>query len=74
MFGLATNAGPNRRALNVIQRESKQLPTAFANCVSEMMGCVFVLLAVSKEFIANVPLAIAVLEFATFLQGHRSSP
>jgi hypothetical protein len=74
MFGLATNAGPNRRTLMFIQRESKQLSTAFANCVRKMMGSIFVLPSVSKDFIANVRLAIAVLELAAFFQGHKTSP
>jgi hypothetical protein len=39
-----------------------------------MMGSMFVLLTVSKEFITNVLLAIAVLELAAFFQGHKTSP
>jgi len=38
------------------------------------MGSMFVLLTVSKEFITNVLLAIAVLELAAFFQCHRTTP
>ena len=70
MFHLALRTDTNRHSLVVIKFKPKRFRSAGANRVCEVVCHVFVELAVTEHFVANVRLTLSVVVFATFVQCH----
>jgi hypothetical protein len=74
MLGLTLDTDPDRGALLIVHIELEHLAAATASRVGEVLRDILVHFAVSKNFLTNVGLAVAVAVFATFLERHRQPP